>query len=47
MPPATMISLSPDAMACAATMMAFIPLAHTLLMVVASDAVDKPAPRAT
>src|ERR1700722_10597088 len=46
-PPATTTVLSPDRILWAAIMIDFIPLAQTLLTVVASELVFIPAPRAT
>ena len=45
-PPATIISASPDCMDCAANITAFIPEAHTLLTVVQGTELGKPAKRA-
>ncbi|MNE92435.1 hypothetical protein D3C80_1901590 [compost metagenome] len=42
-PPATTISASPHAIACAANITAFIPEAHTLFTVVAATSSDNPA----
>ena len=46
-PPAATTLLYPEEMLCAASMMDFIPLAQTLLIVVASEEVLMPAPNAT
>lgn len=47
MPPASMISLTPSCRDWVAKVMAFMPEAQTLLMVVASVVSGHPAPRAT
>ena len=46
-PPAATTDRSPSLMLCAARMMDFKPLAHTLLIVVASELVWRPAASAT
>lgn len=46
-PPATMMSVSPSFMDCAARMMAFMPEAQTLLTVVQTVVLGRPAPRET
>ena len=45
-PPATITSWSPDLIDCEAIITAFIPEAHTLLIVVEGVSFDKPAPNA-